>query len=215
MQPLGIGFLALSGATGEAVVWYAGEARRRRFKRKTSGAYCIFAAARPLRRRKNTAHSCSLFFETRHGLKATCSPLSERCNGGTSDQDLVAASWSRLDPEPSADQHQKGIGLMKAVNRQFPALSEMFERSVVSTTDARRLGMVPPKGMTYQELGIANIPGRYASMRGNACGEAGRSCLFQRAGSIFQATATLHFIGSPTPRSKRARSHRCPGSLHK
>lgn len=102
---------------------------------------------------------------------------------------------ARLDPELSADQHQKGIGLMKAVNRQFPGfLSEMFERSAVKArSDARRLGMVPPKGMTYQELGIANIPDAMHRCVETLAAKLTKAVYFKEQGSIFPSDGDIAF----------------------
>lgn len=171
-----------------------GEARRRQDRLQTSGAQCIFCGGQAL---ATTVEHCPprSLFRDKAWPEGYEFPACESCNGGTSDQDLVAAFMARLDPDLGADQHRMGIGLMKAVNRQLPGfLSEMFERSAVKArADARRLGIVPPKGMTYQELGIANIPEAMHRCVETLAAKLTKAVYFMEQGCIFPSDGDIGF----------------------
>lgn len=55
---------------------------------------------------------------------------------------------------------KRGRGLMLQVKRQFPGvLQKMFSKSATEArSDARRIGIRPRPGETYQQLGIVDIP---------------------------------------------------------
>lgn len=87
-------------------------------------------------------------------------PSCEPCNLGTDDHDLLIAMLARMDPfELKGDQDGTHVGLMKAVNRQFPGL---LEKMMPSASDARRsnreFGLHPAPGQTHQETGLVKIP---------------------------------------------------------
>ena len=82
-------------------------------------------------------------------------PSCESCNIGTNNQDLIISMLARMDPfELKGDTDGKQLGLMKAVNRQFPGL---FQKMTPSASEARRhnreLGLKPTQGQTHQEAG--------------------------------------------------------------
>lgn len=87
-------------------------------------------------------------------------PSCEPCNQGSDDDDLLIAMLARMDPfELKGDLDGKQVGLMKAVNRQFPGL---FEKMMPSATEARRsnreLGLQPAPGQTHREAGPVKVP---------------------------------------------------------
>lgn len=87
-------------------------------------------------------------------------PSCEPCNCGTADLDLLIAMLARMDPfELKGNRDGKHVGLMKAVNRQFPGL---FDKMTPSASDARRhnreFGLSPAPGQTHQETGLVKIP---------------------------------------------------------
>ena len=87
-------------------------------------------------------------------------PSCEPCNHGSDDDDLLISMLARMDPfELKGDLDGKQVGLMKAVNRQFPGL---FEKMMPSASEARRsnreLGLQPAPGQTHQEAGAVKVP---------------------------------------------------------
>lgn len=90
-------------------------------------------------------------------------PSCEPCNLGTNDHDLLVAMLARMDPfELKGDIDGKHVGLMKAVNHQFPGL---FEKMMLSVAEARRrnreLGLHPAPGQTQQEVGTVKVPDEF------------------------------------------------------
>lgn len=87
-------------------------------------------------------------------------PSCEPCNQGSDNDDLLVAMLARMDPfELNGDLDGKQIGLMKAVNQQFPGL---FEEMKLSAAEARRsnreLRVHPTPGQTHQEVGVVKVP---------------------------------------------------------
>jgi hypothetical protein len=87
-------------------------------------------------------------------------PACHKCNGGTSDQDLLVSMLARFDVS-SASRNADGKldGIMKLANRQYPGL---FERMRPSANEARRMnreaGIQPKSGQTHQETNVTKIP---------------------------------------------------------
>ncbi|MEF7615514.1 hypothetical protein V4F39_16485 [Aquincola sp. MAHUQ-54] len=87
-------------------------------------------------------------------------PACENCNLGTDNEDLLVAMLARIDPfEEKGDKDGKQVGLMRAVNKQFPGL---FEKMMPTASEARRqnreLGITPKDGRTHQEAGPLKVP---------------------------------------------------------
>jgi len=133
-----------------------GEAQRRKVKIKTS-APCIFCGGGTLATTKEHCPPKALF-RNKEWPDGYVFPACINCNGGSSDEDLIVAFLAHLKTE-DPQKTKKGLGLMKAVHRQFPDfLHRMFNKTArESRNDARKLGIKPEPGETYQELGIANV----------------------------------------------------------
>jgi hypothetical protein len=84
-------------------------------------------------------------------------PACEACNGGTSDDDLTVAFMAQMDP--ASTDEQRMTGLMYMLHKQNPvALPSMELSPIEARAAARRLGIRPAIGQTYQELGIVRVP---------------------------------------------------------
>lgn len=121
--------------------------------------HCIFCGGGTL---ATTEEHCPprALFRDKHWPEGYVFPACESCNSDSSDEDLMVAFLAQMDPKAQdPEKHKKGFGLMRAVHRQFPGtLQEIFKKSATEARrDARRLGMTPELGKTYQELGIANV----------------------------------------------------------
>ena len=130
--------------------------RRKFLEAHTRCAFC--AAAAPA----TTIEHCPprAMFQFRLWPEGFEFPSCESCNQGSDNDDLLIAMLARMDPfELKGDLDGKQIGLMKAVNRQFPSL---FEKMMPSAAEARRsnreLGLQPAPGQTHQETGAVKIP---------------------------------------------------------
>lgn len=90
-------------------------------------------------------------------------PACATCNLGTDDDDLLVAMLARINPfDGAGNDDGRHIGLMRAVNRQFPGL---FENMMPTANEARRhnrdLGIAPKAGQTHQETGAVKIPNEF------------------------------------------------------
>jgi hypothetical protein len=87
-------------------------------------------------------------------------PSCDSCNAGSSDEDLLVAVMARMDPfHNRGDLDGSHLGLMRAVNKQFPGF---FQKMMPSPSEARRvnrdLGVAPQPGQTHQQAGPVKVP---------------------------------------------------------
>lgn len=136
-----------------------GAAARHRRKFLQTHPHCAFCGGKAI---ATTIEHCPprSMFQFRLWPEGFEFPSCEPCNGGTGDHDLLVAMLARMDPfELKGDRDGKSVGLMKAVNRQFPGL---FEKMMPSASEARRsnreLGLKPEPGQTHQETGAVKVP---------------------------------------------------------
>ena len=133
-----------------------GEAKLRKEKLIAAGHLCIFCGGQRI---ATTEEHCPprALFRGKRWPEGYVFPACEDCNGGTSDDDLMISFLANLTQVGSAD---KGTGLMYQVNKQFPGfLKAMFERTAVQARKmARKTGLRPGPGETYQELPIVKLP---------------------------------------------------------
>ena len=118
------------------------------------------------------------------------------CNGGTSDDDLMVAYLAHMDPSNKDPAYvQRGSGLMRGVNRQFPGtLKQMFERSnVQARSDARRLNVKPSSGQLYRDLGIASVPEAMPKSVGTFAAKLTKAIYYQQMSEIFPAGGGIMF----------------------
>jgi len=89
-------------------------------------------------------------------------PACNSCNNGTSDDDILIAWLGRIAPyEDQGDNDGKMNGLTFNLCKQHPDfLPQIFMSPIEARRSARELGLRPPLGTTYQELGIINVPER-------------------------------------------------------
>ena len=83
----------------------------------------------------------------------------EKCNCGSSDEDLIIAWMARIDyTDLSAEGDQQTAGLLKAVHRQHPNLmKQLLPSAVEAKRTNRELGIKPAPGKTHAEAGVVNI----------------------------------------------------------
>ena len=122
-------------------------------------------------------------------------PACTACNGGTANEDLMIAFLARLS---GGDQEtlSKGAGLMRDVHRRFPGLlASMFRRTtpIQARTDARRFGLRPKPGQTYQELGIVDIPEAMHESVAVLAGKLTKGIFYQKAGTAFPSEGGILF----------------------
>lgn len=171
-----------------------GEAKRRLQKFRCLSPVCIFCGGHiPA----TTQEHCPprALFKDKRWPEGFVFPACKACNGGTSDDDLMVAFLAQLDPESDPAQLRKGAGLMKMVSKQFPGvLQEMFSRSAVEArADARRLGIKPEPGQTYQEIGVINVPeAMHSSVATLAC-KLTKAIYHMQTGAIFPTDGGIMF----------------------
>lgn len=90
-------------------------------------------------------------------------PACHACNLSTNDDDLLVAMLARMDPiEEKGNRDGSQVGLMRAVNNQFPGL---IQKMMPTANEARRhnreLGVVPVEGQTQQEVGSVKVPDEF------------------------------------------------------
>jgi hypothetical protein len=128
----------------------------------------IFFAAHPIcafcggREHATTIEHCPprAVFNGRHWPEGFEFPACEACNSGTSNEDVMIAFLSRLDPrEGIGNEDGKLAGYMKNANAQFPGL---IQNMMPTATEARRLnsdlGIKPQPGQTHQDVSPVKIP---------------------------------------------------------
>lgn len=86
-------------------------------------------------------------------------PACEKCNCGSSDQDLIIAWMARIDyTDLSAEGDLQTAGLLKSVHRQHPKLvKQLLPSAVEAKRTNRELGITPAPGKTHAETGVVNI----------------------------------------------------------
>lgn len=88
-------------------------------------------------------------------------PSCRACNSGSSDDDLIVAFLSRMDPFDHGDQDGKVIGLMKQLDRQHPGLlASMMPSPAEARRINRSLGISPSPGQSHQDTGAMRVPKR-------------------------------------------------------
>jgi len=90
---------------------------------------------------------------------------------------------------------RKGYNHMRNVHQQFPGLLKaMFSRSPIEARSAaRRLGMRPAPGQTYQELGIVDIPADIHRCVGALAGKLTKAIYFQKTCKVFPADGGIQY----------------------
>lgn len=138
----------------------AGNSRTKVFLRKNPT--CAFCGGTEL---ATTIEHCPprAMFQWRQWPEGFEFPSCEKCNGGTSNDDLLVALLMRMDPfEDKGDRDGRLKGLAFQVNRQFPGI---FEKMKLSASEARKscrdLEVTPAPGKTYRETGVVNVPNEF------------------------------------------------------
>ena len=123
-------------------------------------------------------------------------PACAECNGETSDDDVVVAFLSRMHPVVNTGNKDGRVeGLMRSVNNQHPGfLKEMFGMSAVEARKAaRKLGVKPPKGMTYQKMGLARVPDRMDKAVQTIARKLTKALFYRETNTIFPLDGEITF----------------------
>lgn len=122
-------------------------------------------------------------------------PACKACNGGSSDSDLIVAFMANMDPAANDEQLKKGHGLMRLAHRQAPRmLPAMFNSSALKArAQARRLGMKPGPGQTYQGLGIVNVTDEMRLAVETVAAKLTKAVFYMQTGSIFPQDGSIWF----------------------
>lgn len=169
-----------------------GEARRKRQKLSEGNQPCLFCGGQ---RRATTEEHCPprSLFKGRHWPEGFAFPACERCNGGTSDEDLWVAFLANLEDDP--ERLQQGRGLLFQLKRQDPkSLRQMFNLSATKArTAARRLNMQREPGMTYRDLGVVSIPEAANRAVGTLAGKLSKAMYHRATGRVFPVDGGIMF----------------------
>jgi hypothetical protein len=163
-----------------------GAAARHRRKFLEEHPRCAFCAGKAV---ATTIEHCPprAMFQFRLWPEGFEFPSCEPCNQGSDDEDLLIAMLARMDPfELKGDLDGKQVGLMKAVNRQFPGL---FEKMKPSAAEARRsnreLGLQPPPGQTHQETGAVKVTKEFHDAVCVFARKLSKGIYYREAGAVF------------------------------
>lgn len=127
---------------------------------------------------------------------AACEP----CNGGSSDDDLLAAFMGRIDP--SCDELPKQVeGLTRLVIRQFPGFARSLVMSATQARQtARRFGIRPAPGELYQDLPLMHVTDEMEAAVRTLASKLTRAVHFQQTGQVFplHGAIALHWFTNAT-----------------
>jgi hypothetical protein len=120
-------------------------------------------------------------------------PACLRCNGGTSDDDLLIAMLGRMSSrEQNSNADGRLPGLFQQVRRQFPGLLDrMMPSAVEARASNQRLGIEPLPGLTHQETGVMKVPEEMNGAVRSLAGKLSKGIFFRDAGQIFPKEGCL------------------------
>ena len=171
-----------------------GEAKQRKNKLLDVQVLCIFCGGNVI---ATTEEHCPprALFRDKQWPEGYVFPACHPCNGGSSNDDLMVAFLAKLQPGANAETLNKGSGLMRMVHRQFPGLlQKMMESSAVEArAQARRLGMRPAPGQTYQELGIVNVTDAMDECVAAFAAKLSKAVYYQQTSRIFPVDGSIMF----------------------
>jgi hypothetical protein len=171
-----------------------GVARIKQQELKKASLPCIFCGGHVLATTKEHCPPRALFRE-RSWPEGYEFPACLSCNGGSSDSDLIVAFLAHMDPTANKERLAKGFNLMRLANIQAPKmLPAMFISSAVEArSQARRLGMRPGPGQTYQGLGIANVTDEMREAVESFAAKLTKAVFHMQTGSIFPTDGGIWF----------------------
>lgn len=171
-----------------------GVARIKQKELEKASLPCILCGGHVLATTKEHCPPRSLF-QLRQWPEGYEFPACAACNGGSSNSDLIVAFIAHMDPAANTEQLTKGFGLMRRVNKQAPKLlPAMFMSSAVEArAQARRLGMRPGPGQTYQGLGIANITDEMREAVESVAAKLTKAVYYMQTGSVFPVNGGIMF----------------------
>ncbi len=171
-----------------------GEAKQRKMQLLAAKTPCIFCGGAA---HATTEEHCppKALFRERKWPEGYVFPACASCNNGSSDDDLLVAFLAQLQPSANAETLSKGFGLMRMTHRQFPGLLEkmMTSTAVEARANARRLGMRPKPGQTYQELGIVNVTAAMDDCVANVAAKLTKAVYYMQTGKIFPSDGAIMF----------------------
>lgn len=171
-----------------------GEARRKKQRLQDQGLPCIFCGGVAVATTEEHCPPRSLFRD-RQWPEGFAFPACQRCNGGSSDDDLLIAFLAHLGPEADEATRRKSVGLMKAVHRQAPGLlGKMLSVSAVEARKfARKTGMKREPGMTFKDIGVVNVPDQLHAAVGRFALKLTKAVYYRHAGLVLPANAGVLF----------------------
>jgi len=165
-----------------------GEAKRKKQKIKEMNHRCIFCGGEEI---ATTEDHCppKAVFEGKHAPEHFTFPACEKCNYGTSDDDLLVSFLSKV------SQDKDNSGLIKAIRRQFPNLIEKmlnmgaFESRVLS----KKFGLQRISGHTYRENGIVNVTDEMQKAVETLACKLSKAIYFKETKNIFPLDGAILF----------------------
>lgn len=147
------------------------------------GGPCIFCAGQAVATTEDHCPPKSMFRDKQWPVGYVF-PACFACNGGASDDDLMLAFMAQMDP--GATNERKMKGLMYLLHRQNPeALPAMELSAVEARAGARRLGLRPDPGQTYQEIGIVRVPDAMDEAVATLATKLSKAVYFSHSGKVF------------------------------
>ncbi len=122
-------------------------------------------------------------------------PACAGCNGGSSDDDLIAAFLSYLSPDAQGEQLKKGQGLMlRFAQQRRQLLHSMFETSVTERRQkAREVGWTPAPGQTYNDFPGIKLPPEVHDAVRHFAGKLTKALYWKETGKVFPADGGILF----------------------
>lgn len=170
-----------------------GQASSRRAAFFREHPICIFCGGGETATTEEHCPPRSLFRE-RKWPEGHVFPACLACNGGTSDADLAVALMAHLRGHEGQATRQS-IGIIKLANQRFPSfLGKMLDRSPTQArADARRFGLQPGPGQTYQDIAPVNVTPEMEQGVRTLATKLTKAIYYQRTHRIFPTNGGIRF----------------------
>lgn len=159
----------------------------------TKNPFCIFCGGTT---RANTREHCPprALFQLRNWPEGFEFPSCLSCNAGTADDDVLVSLLGRMDPfAHSGDLDGKVSGLIKNANKQYPDLLQQMLSMTASESRkaARALNIKPPRGHTYQQIGIVKVTDDIDKAVCNLARKLSKAIYFKATENIFPTCGSI------------------------
>lgn len=120
-------------------------------------------------------------------------PACSRCNHGSADDDLIISLLARTDPFTEAGNADGRMpAIISSVHQKFPQLIAKMMPSVVQARAMnRRLGIVPPPGVTNQQAGPVHVTDEMHRAVEVFAGKLTKAIYYMQAGRTFPAEGRI------------------------